>query len=59
VLAAEPAGQPFPTLAGSRGTLNMAAAASTSSGDLKGCIMGLGNPLLDISAEVDMALVEK
>mmetsp|Transcript_5639 Transcript_5639/g.12532 ORF Transcript_5639/g.12532 Transcript_5639/m.12532 type:complete len:350 (-) Transcript_5639:19-1068(-) len=35
------------------------AATASASADLKGAIMGLGNPLLDISAEVGMDIVEK
>ena len=39
--------------------LAMAASAPTAAGSLKGAILGLGNPLLDISAETSMELVTK
>ena len=39
--------------------LAMASAASTAAGSLKGAILGLGNPLLDISAETTMDTVTK
>jgi len=37
----------------------MAAATTASAAVPKGAIMGLGNPLLDISAETSMDIVDK
>lgn len=35
------------------------AGASKADGDMKGALLGMGNPLLDISAEVPIELVKK